>query len=130
MGGFGFVCAYRLERVNRGLKVAGFHDGFRRLTGRVVHRRRRVINGNSLRIRDQIEGGFINAVACYHFHPEMEVNMSGDEIGRFQFPGGRRISFQVVQGQGRLERSTYHPEFNISLENFCLAVDFADPNLR
>lgn len=109
------------------IKVECSHDGYCRLPGRPVHHRQWVLNENSLRVRDRIEGRFNSAVARYHFHPEMVVKLNEDGTGSVQMLEERGISFRVMQGQGRLEISSYHPEFNTSLVNFCLAVDFTEP---
>lgn len=101
------------------------HDGYRRLPGKPVHHRQWLLNKEELRVRDWIEGGFQNAVARYHFHPDMEVELTQADAGKVKLPGGGEISFRVVHGLGRLEVSTYHPGFNVNLANRCLSVAFS-----
>jgi len=101
------------------------HDGYRRLPGKPVHHRQWLLRKEELRVRDWIEGGFQNAVARYHFHPEMEVELTPAGAGKIKLPDGQEIPFRVLHGLGRLEDSTCHPEFNVSLANRCLSVAFS-----
>lgn len=119
---------FELKIVEKGgqILVECAHDGYRRLPGSPVHRRQWLLRKGELLVRDWIEGGFQSAVARYHFHPELEVKLTGAGVGVVRLPGGHEISFRVVHGLGRLEDSTYHPEFNVSMANRCLVVVFSD----
>jgi len=53
--------------------VSCTHDGYRRLPGRPVHRREWRFRPGGVEIRDRIEGGFREAVARFHFHPDVQL---------------------------------------------------------
>lgn len=115
---------FDLEVENRAgkVRVTCAHDGYRRLPGRVVHRREWRLDSHSLHVRDAVEGKFREGIARYHFHPEVEVKLLGPKEGRGALPGGRPFSIRVERGAMRLVGSTYHPEFNIDLPNRCLEL--------
>lgn len=108
-----------------GFKIACSHDGYKRLPGKVIHHRVWQLSDNQLKVLDRVEGLFATAVSSYHFHPGLEVELDESGTGKIKVPDGTEISFFIVKGKGRLQSSTYHPEFNMSIKNCCLLVDFA-----
>jgi uncharacterized heparinase superfamily protein len=103
--------------------VSAAHDGYRRLPGRVIHRRRWEFGSNSLLVADRLEGRHTIARARFHFHPRIEVDMSGGREGTLTGAEGLTARFQITKGRPRLEDSTYHPEFGRSIWNQCLVVE-------
>lgn len=107
------------------IHVACGHDGYRRLPGRPMHRREWRLNDKELEVRDRVEGGFSRAVACYHFHPDVDLVLTAPDEGQGRLAGGRTLSFKVSGGQMRLVDGSYHPQFNVGIPNKCLEVSFA-----
>lgn len=103
--------------------VSAAHDGYRRLPGRVIHRRRWEFSSNSLLVADRLEGKHKIAQARFHFHPRMEVALCGAREGSLSGADGLTIRFLVSKGRAWLEDSTYHPEFGSSIRNRCLVVE-------
>jgi uncharacterized heparinase superfamily protein len=103
------------------------HDGYHRLPGKPVHRRELELTENELLVCDTIEGRFREAVARYHFHPRIRVELTGEGQGRGTVPEGQLFSFRISGGEVRLVNTTYHPDFNISLPNDCLEIFFCGP---
>jgi uncharacterized heparinase superfamily protein len=107
--------------------IEASHDGYRRLKGRVEHRRRWVLNDHSLCIEDKLSGRFDRAEARFHLHPAVDARAIGpNEIELFWATSVRiRISFSgadaVVVGAG-----TWHPEFGLTVENKYISVQFAE----
>lgn len=97
------------------------HTGYCRLPGNPVHRRQWAFADRSLRIIDRVEGGQYEAVARYHLHPSVVVQMEGD-VGRIVLPDGQVAEWRVLVGAARLAASSYHPEFGLSLPCQCLEV--------
>jgi uncharacterized heparinase superfamily protein len=102
--------------------VSAAHDGYRRLPGRSIHRRRWEVGVSSLLVADRVEGGHAIAQARFHFHPDIEAALCGPREGRLR---GRNLdaSFHIFQGRPSLEDSTYHPEFGRSVRNQCLVLE-------
>ena len=99
------------------------HDGYTRLPGRPVHGREWCFSANSLRITDTIKGKFRNAVARYHLHPDVVIEIStGGREGGIVLPENRRLAWWLSGGIATVTLSTYHPRFGVSLPNQCLEV--------
>ncbi len=106
----------RLEPHGESIALAGAHDGYRRLSGRPLHRRTWQLNRSSLRITDTVEGGFRRAVARYHLHPGI-VAQGGGRRGQLKLPDGRNVAWTVIGGSVQQFDSTWHPEFGRSVPN-------------
>lgn len=115
-----------VEKNEAAVKVACSHDGYHRLPGKQVHRRRWLLREQGLQVWDRVDGAFHKAEVRYHFHPEVQVELTEDGSGKLLLPVGQTVVFRVAKGRGRIEASTYHPEFNLSRENSCLVVSLVD----
>jgi uncharacterized heparinase superfamily protein len=111
------------------VEVSCSHDGYRRLPGRVVHRRAWKIGSNRLRIEDALEGRFGIARSRFLLHPAVaeasraaDLLRSGMSEGEWVLPSGRRVKWRVALGEGRFEPATYHPEFGLEQETVRLSV--------
>ena len=119
------ACAALSANGERAL-IDASHDGYRRLVGRVEHRRCWALNEHSLRIDDNLSGKFDRAEACFHLHPSVEVTVIGpSDIELSWSPSAIiRISFSgaatVVVSDG-----TWHPEFGLTVTNKCISVKFS-----
>jgi uncharacterized heparinase superfamily protein len=87
------------------------HDGYRRLRGRVTHRRRWELREPGLRIADTIEGRFTQAVARFRFAPD-------GPLPRWTGHG---------QSAGVMTPGTWHPRFGASEPCRVLEMRFAGP---
>jgi len=77
------------------------HDGYRRLTNPVIHRRRIELTGEGLRIIDTFDGpGTHTTRLHFHLHPDAAVEIQLDTKLKSQFTG-----------------ATWHPEFNRPIPN-------------
>jgi len=122
-------CATQLGRVQQ---VTAAHDGYRRLPGRPVHRRTWCLTPGSLRVSDHIEGHYGQAVARFHFHPEVvavALDSTGDQ-GHLHLAGGQRVRWCLAVGQARLVADSWQPEFGRSLPSQCLEVEVRDGECR
>ena len=99
------------------------HDGYQRLHGKPVHRRRWQLGINYFQITDVIEGGFKSAISRYFLHPNVDASLAGHS-GQLKLHGGQLINFNVEGGSVRLLDSSWHPEFGISYPNQCIEIIF------
>ena len=104
------------------MTVSCSHDGFSRLGSDVIHRRTWELGSKRLSVKDTVTGGDRNAVARFHFHPEVELLMDAQGRGRAILPGGQVVALQFSGGEASLLESTYHPQFGISVTNGCLQI--------
>jgi uncharacterized heparinase superfamily protein len=110
-----------------GAEVSCAHDGYQRLQGHPVHRRKWHLEPGLLRVEDRIEGGFRSAVARYHLHPliSIAVDAAGD-CGALRLPGGQAVRWKATTGTASVEASTYCPEFGRRDRTRCLAVQLSN----
>ncbi|MFO1431382.1 MAG: alginate lyase family protein [Candidatus Competibacteraceae bacterium] len=114
-----------LAEADDALKVQCAHDGYRRLPGGPLHWRQWELQDNGLTIFDRIQGPFGDAVAYFHFHPAVKLdNQDNGRSGMLYLPGGRTARWNILQGIGIVQPSTYHPRFGSSATNSCLQVRF------
>lgn len=110
-----------------GPTVACSHDGYRRLPGGPVHRRQWRFGGDWLAIEDALSGPEYSAQARYHVHPQLDLRLAADGRSGAITNGDRPVVlFEVMAGRARLERTTYHPNFGVTLTNRCLVLELQD----
>lgn len=106
-----------------GFVVTCAHDGYRRLTGRPVHRRSWRFDAGGLAVSDRIEGGYREAEAVFHFHPDLSPSIDREgRSGALSSDEGVVLRWWVRRGEARIEPSAWHPEFGVSLPARRLAV--------
>lgn len=106
------------------IEVSCAHDGYTRLPGKPLHHRTWRMNDKGLTVTDRIEGLHRTAEARFHFHPatQLKATQANAESGTVTLPDGKVLTWQLEQGQARLEISTWHPRFGEVLPNVCLVV--------
>jgi len=107
------------------------HDGYRRLPGKVVHRRTWKIWDRRLKIEDALEGRFRSAQARFLLHPAVAAASNagsslrdGMSSGEWVLPSGKRVRWRIESGEGRFEPAQYHPGFGLAQDTVRLVVDF------
>lgn len=106
------------------------HDGYKRLPGKVVHHRRWLATDQSLQIQDELDGHFQQAVAHFHFHPDVIVAPDGKYRFKVRTPDGRSMMLEVDGGNARLVNSKWHPHFGVSVSNQKLLAEFTGSKLN
>lgn len=108
------------------LIVSCAHDGYRRLPGRVIHRREWRLGERALQITDGLTGKFGSAVSRFHFHPGVAVQ--NEPTGKVSLSSGdHRMVWSCDQGAASLGSSHYYPEFGVSLPNISLVLPQKSP---
>jgi len=105
------------------------HDGYRRLAGRVIHRRRWELTANSLEITDTLEGHWRSAVAFWHVHPDVAVQKKPDSLVLME-PNGFLIRFVADTGSAEVVNSHWHPSFGVSVPNLTIWSALTGPQSR
>ncbi len=100
------------------------HDGYRRLPARPVHARSLTLQHNGLLVEDTIEGYFQHAQSRFHFHPGVSIEVDpGGQRGACRLPDGSAVTWQSEGcSAARIETSTWHPAFGVSMPNSCLVL--------
>lgn len=95
-------------RADGGVHLSAAHDGYRRLPGRPLHRRRWLLQSGSLRVEDTIEGDYEHAIARYRVHPSVHPDGQVFDMGL-----AGRVRWRTEATQHRTVSGTYHPEFGL-----------------
>ena len=83
---------------------------------------------DEIQIRDEIGGAFTEAIAYYHFHPNVITDLDkGGRQGRAELSSGQLVHWQTAGGIAKIFDSTYHPRFGQTVRNKCLAIAFQKP---
>lgn len=105
-----------VARVADGCIVTCGHDGYARLKGRPRHWRTWRFGNGKLTVSDKVEGGYRSAVAAFHFHPALTASeASGGSSGTLAVEQETVLRWRIVKAAARIEASTWHPEFGMSV---------------
>lgn len=110
-------------RDGRRILIRGAHDGYRRLPGRVIHRREWRLADDGLTVTDSFEGRVRSSCAYWHFHPDVAVESAGPGRYRCLGPDGTVAHVQFGDAQIRLEPGYWAAEFGLGTPNVRLAVE-------
>ncbi|MGI1677499.1 MAG: heparinase II/III family protein [Cellvibrionaceae bacterium] len=97
------------------VELVASHDGYKRLRGKPVHRRKVILEKDSLEVIDSIDGKFKTAFAFFHIHPDISVEKTKNSIV-LVLPNQKIISVVSEQNLG-VEETTWHPNFGVSVNN-------------
>jgi uncharacterized heparinase superfamily protein len=109
---------------NESVLFEGAHDGYRRLSGKPIHRRRISFDGDGdWIITDVLEGtGFHQIESFVHIHPDFAIVEAGE--GRFRIERCGEI-IAVIEAlspcRATSESGCYFPEFGLSRKNPVIA---------
>lgn len=113
-----------------GARVEASHDGYRRLSGRNLHRRRWLLSDESLVIEDEVTGMFDRAEISFHLHPEITVLDAGVGKVSLRLSDGKMVEVVIQGGNLFVEQSTWHPYFGVSTPNTRLVAVLTGPKIR
>jgi uncharacterized heparinase superfamily protein len=121
-------CNVRLEQEAGAQRASGAHDGYARLPGKPVHVRNLTLGPDSCVVKDCLEGSFQHAQSRFHFHPDVAVSVDAHgHQGHCRLSDGRILSWRSHGVRtARVEASTWHPEFGVTIPNQCLILDWSD----
>ena len=117
-----------------GLWLRASHDGYRRLPGRALHRRQWHLSERALSIVDEIQGGFREAVACVHVHPDWRIGTAGNADGRLCRGDDVRargaLEWRVHDAAATVVDGSYHPRFGVDLKGQVIVARFEQARCR
>jgi uncharacterized heparinase superfamily protein len=107
------------------LWMEGSHDGYRRLPGRVLHRRRWELLEGRLRVIDTLDGKYQDAQAFFRFSPKVRVQPAADG------GSGAEIWWQTIGAlRAEVRPGSWHPGFGVRVPCQVLVVTFDGPRLE
>jgi uncharacterized heparinase superfamily protein len=114
-----------IDRTADGVRLECAHDGYRRLPGRVIHRRAWQLDRQSLTVTDTLEGEFGEAIARFYLSPRVERTADG----MLRLADGQCARWKISGGAAQTVASVWHPRFGNCMDNCCLAIRFAGREL-
>ena len=116
---------------NSVVTIVGEHDGYRRLPGRNLHRRRWTLSAQELIIEDAVEGPFRSADCHFHLHPDIAVRRGSGSLLHLEDPKGPLLEMQF-EGAAEVDvaDSTWHPQFGLALPSRSIIARLDGPQLR
>lgn len=119
----------RLEQLPSSIVVQGSHNGYFRLPGRSIHRRRWTFTCDGLELVDCLGGDGVHAISRFFIHPAVKVREENGYIVAYMEAEQRvYIDFEGAD-QVRVVDSTWHPEFGSSLGSHCIEAAFTRNSL-
>ena len=109
-------------------RISAAHDGYRRLPGKVIHRRSWHLDANGLVIDDRLDGRYASAAAGLLLHPAVTATLEGDQVVLRR--GGQGATVSVDGGALAVESASWHPEFGTSQETTRLRIALQADNLQ
>lgn len=116
----------RVEASPAKLMIEAAHDGYRRLAGCPLHRRRFEFGNEGLALTDTVTGRGQHTVDIY-FHFAPGVRLAPLHAHRFGATCEDATYLEVVLDENaecHIEESSWHPEFGMSLANECIRVSY------
>ena len=103
------------------ITISAYHDGYKYLAGSPIHKRDWIFHEKSLEIIDSILGrGSHKIEIILPLHPKVSiVSNSKSSVKLSLFENQIEISF-YGEGILKIEKSNYHPEFGLSIQNIKL----------
>jgi uncharacterized heparinase superfamily protein len=113
------------------LEIDASHDGYQRLSGHNIHHRKWTFTTGRMVVTDRIDGRFSRAEARLHIHPDIRVDTRNLDRGQIELtlPQKEKIELFVRGGKVRMESTSWHPGFGISIPNQCLVVTFTQAEM-
>jgi len=115
------VSLHESYELSKNFFLSACHDGYKHLSGKPIHKRDWFISKSLVEIKDFISGsGFHDIEATFPLHPSVEiVNITRNSA--ILYVDGKQIKV-LFFGLGVLaqEKSTYHPEFGLTVYNYKL----------
>ena len=98
---------------NDGFVLSGWHDGYKRLSGRPVHERKFEWNRSGmLKVRDKVVSRKKHRVVSrVHMHPYCEIRREGPRVFQISWPGGSAVVTTVECKDAVIGQYDYAPEF-------------------
>ena len=106
------------------LVVTAEHNGYRHMQPAITHRREISLMADKLVVLDQLNSNAKAAVARFYLHPE--INVLDNQLVLPPDSNGHAavVRWHVAGAKVHWEKTHWHPELGLSLENLCLVATF------
>ncbi|OED98586.1 heparinase II/III family protein [Vibrio breoganii] len=106
------------------------HNGYKRLPGKVTHKRKWDMRKGEICIEDELLGSYKEAFAHYHIHPDITIKHADEDRGLVLTLPDERFVYVKATSKIKIESTTWHPEFGKVLPNKKLLLPIVDNKLK
>lgn len=100
------------------------HDGYSYYYPKTMHTRKWKIQENSISIFDYVTKTQKSSEARFHLHPDFKFELtSRNHYSLRDYSNNSVMLVDILHGNARIEKTTWHPEFGVSIPNECLIVE-------
>ena len=107
-----------------GFSLSGWHDGYRWMKGRPIHKRRFDYDAGAVRISDEVTADTdVSAASRFHLHPDCRVTRDTEKCFVIECGTEVRLSLSIEGDvDAELESSEYYPHFGVRRKNQCIVL--------
>ncbi|AEV61677.1 heparinase II/III family protein [Pseudomonas ogarae] len=105
--------------------IQASHNGYRRLSSSLIHRRTWTFSEDRLEMIDQITSDQFVAVARLYIHPDVSLSQGASRFVADMGTGKKVVIELAGADQVRVVASTWHPGFGCSIANQCIEATFS-----
>jgi len=116
------------EEFDDSVVLVASHDGYKRLSKSIVHRREVWVKEQVITIKDDLIGSKIPATAHFHVHPDIKAIQINDQNVELVLPNGTNLVF-CTSGLCQIQKTTWHPYFGESILSNKIIVQLNGPEL-
>jgi uncharacterized heparinase superfamily protein len=116
------------EHLTGSVKLTASHDGYQRLKGRVTHQRSIDARLTQLTLTDFLSGKYHSAIAHFHLHPAVKVEVEDDFNILLTLHSGKRLRF-FSSHPVAVSPSTWHPKFGETVASSKITTPFLSDSL-
>lgn len=98
------------------------HDGYKQLYCKALHHRTWSVHETKLQITDTLDGSYDSALAYWHLHPSLSIELVGENSFEVMLSKGNLVRLHISGGSAYLGEGSWHPEFGRSIPNQKLIV--------
>ncbi len=115
----GYPREVRWEQLEDGFALEAWHDGYRRLPGRPIHKRQiQWSSSGCLVVTDMVSSkNPVRATVRFHLHPDCQIESLKDREAIVAFDAGRFCIRCDAPNSLETEESWYCPEFGVRMKN-------------
>ena len=119
-----------LQHLDNRVVLSASHDGYSRLFQNVIHKRQWIAETTSLIVTDEILGRYSEAIAHWHFHPDIKLVQQHEACFELTLPQGQVVSLKIFGADVEICESTWHPGFGKSFRNLKLMLKLKNQILK
>ena len=118
------ISKLKISKTKKHIKVFAQHDGYNFL-GNIFHDRYWFLEDDSIVIKDIVNSN-LSAKSNFFIHPFVKIQKLSSKELFLVLPSNQKIKVIVNNGNLKIEKSNWYPEFGLSIPNNLLSLELVD----